>query len=79
MRNLKNIDFYGDSNVATLEDYDTVRWNTLAERTNTRMFIQMNGRNPVNYEEVRVWVRSLSEQNKKPAVAAASSCIQSMN
>lgn len=72
MRNVKNIDFYGDSNMATLEDYDTVRWNALAERTNTRMFIRINGRDPVNYEEVRVWVRSLSEQNKKPAAVTAS-------
>ena len=79
MRKIKNIDFYGDSNVATLEDYDAERWNALAERTNTRMFIRMNGRDPVNYEEVRVWVRSLSEQNKKPAAGTTGSCIQLMN
>ena len=72
MRNIKNIDFSDNLNIAVLEDYDVDRWNALAERTNTRMFIQMNGRDPVNYEEVRVWVRSLSEQNKKPAAGTAS-------
>ncbi len=80
MRNVKNIDFYSDSNVAILEDYDTARWNALAERQNTKMFVQMNGRDPVNYEEVRSWVRSLSGQKEKPAAVTASSIFhQSVN
>lgn len=65
MRNVKNIDFYEGSNVAILEDYDAARWNALAERTNTRMFIQLNGRDPVDYAEVQEWVRALSEGNRK--------------
>lgn len=76
MKNVRNIDFIEGYNVAILEDYSVERWNSLAERTNTYMFIQMNGRDPLNYEEVRVWVRSLSEQNKKPAAATASSLVQ---
>lgn len=67
MRDVKNIDFYEGSNVAILEDYDTARWNALAERQNTKMFVQMNGRDPVDYEEVRSWVHSISKQNKKAA------------
>ncbi len=79
MMNIKNIDFYSGSNVAILEDYDVERWNSLAERTNTRMFIKLNGRDPVNYEEVRLWVRSLSEQKEKPAAVTVGSHIQSVN
>lgn len=67
MKNIKNIDFYGNSNVAILEDYNVERWNDLAQRTNTRTFISLHGRNPVNYAEVRSWVCSLSGQNKKAA------------
>lgn len=79
MKNIKNIDYHGDSNIAILEDYDTTRWNELAQRTNTRMFVRMNGRNPVDYEEVRSWVLSLSEPNKKPAAVTASSLVQPVN
>lgn len=79
MRSVKNIDFYSDSNMVILEDYSVDRWNSLAERTNTRMFIQLNGRDPVDYEEVRSWVRSLSGQKEKPAAVTASSEIQPVN
>lgn len=66
---VKNIDLI-NSNVAILEDYDTERWNALAEKQNTKMFIELVGRQPRNYEEVRNWVRSLST-NKKAAAATA--------
>lgn len=62
MRNTKNIDFYGDSNVAILEDYETARWNDLAKRTNTSTFINVHGRNPVDYAEVKSWVISFFDQ-----------------
>lgn len=78
MKNIKNIDFYGYSNVAILEDYSAARWNDLAQRTNTRTFISAHGRDPVNYEEVRSWVRSLSGQKEKPAAVTASSIISSV-
>lgn len=60
---VKNIDLI-NSKVAILEDYDSERWNALAEKQNTKMFIQMVGRKPRDYEEVREWVRRLSTNEK---------------
>ncbi|MCS1390628.1 hypothetical protein NXZ77_03560 [Lysinibacillus boronitolerans] len=70
MRNIKNIDFIEGSNIAILEEYCTDRWNALAERTNTKSFIRMTGRQPVNYEEVQMWVKGLSEGKEKAATLA---------
>lgn len=57
MLNIKNIDTVTGS-LGILEDYDTDRWNSLAERTNTRSFIEVNGYEPANYEEVKAWIQS---------------------
>lgn len=64
---VKNIDLI-NSNVAILEDYDMERWNALAEKQNTKMFIQMVGRQPRDYEEVRKWVKSSSTNEKSRCV-----------
>ena len=57
-----------------LEDLDATRWNSLAERTNTKSFVRMTGRHPVDYAEVREWVKGLIEGTKKaPAVTGADS------
>lgn len=63
---VRNIDFVGETvtclgtlQTAILEDLDTNRWNTLAQKTNTASFIRMIGREPVNYAEVQAWVKSL--------------------
>lgn len=53
-----------------LQDLSVDRWNSFAEKQNTKMFIELVGRQPRNYEEVRNWVRSLST-NKKAAAATA--------
>lgn len=50
---------------AILKELDIDRWNSLAERTNTISFERMVGRKPVNYAEVKEWVRSLIEKPKK--------------
>lgn len=70
MRNIKNIDFIEGSNIAILEEYCTDRWNALAERTNTKSFIRMTGRQPMNYEEVQTWVKGLSERKEEAAALA---------
>ncbi|WP_107841365.1 hypothetical protein [Metasolibacillus meyeri] len=56
MKGIKNIDFIEGTNIAILEDYSAEHWNALAERQNTKMFIQLNGRIPIDYAEVRAWV-----------------------
>lgn len=38
------------------------KWNVLAKRYNIKNFIQVCGRQPENYEEVRQWVRKLIER-----------------
>ncbi|MDM5246218.1 MULTISPECIES: hypothetical protein [unclassified Lysinibacillus] len=78
---VKNVDFVGESfsrivgqevkmETVVLEELDTSRWNTLAERTNTKSFIRMVGREPVNYAEVQAWVKGLSEGIEKAAALA---------
>lgn len=55
-----------------LVDLDTLQWNSLAERTNTRSFIQAMKRQPVSYTEVKLWVSSLIQDTKKaPAITGA--------
>lgn len=53
-------------NVMVLEDLDEKSWNSLAERTNTRMFIRMTGMQPESYAEVKEWVNGLINDTKKP-------------
>lgn len=49
MKSIKNIDLIEGINMAILEDYS-------AERQNTKMFIQLNGRIPADYSEVKAWI-----------------------
>lgn len=87
---IKNVGFVGEAEYSvlgqeikmktvTLEELDTNRWNALAERTNTKSFIRMVGREPVNYEEVQAWVKSLSEGTEKAVAATTASQFQSVN
>lgn len=71
---IKNVNFVGESfpeigqevkmETVVLKELDTNHWNSLAERTNTKSFIRMVGRTPVNYAEVQAWVKGLSEGKK---------------
>lgn len=57
-----------------LKELDAVRWNTLAERENTKSFIRMNGKHPSSYTEVKEWVFGLIKGTEKaPAVTGAGS------
>lgn len=57
---------------AVLVDLNAAQWNGLAEKTNTRSFIRMTGKQPVSYAEVQAWVKNLIEGTKKaPAVTGA--------
>lgn len=57
---------------AVLVDLNAAQWNGLAEKTNTRSFISMTGRQPVSYAEVQAWMKNLIEGTKKaPAVTGA--------
>ncbi|GEM_PF-2829455 len=77
---IKNVDFVGEveydivgQNVkmktVVLEELNKDRWNALAERTNTKSFIRMTGKQPNDYAEVQAWVKGLaqgeSEDNEK--------------
>lgn len=73
---VKNFDFVSEAvcdivgldvkmKTIVLEELDSDRWNALAERTNTKSFIRMLGREPVNYAEVQTWVRGLSSDKEK--------------
>lgn len=73
---VKNVNFVGEAGygiagqdkkmkTVVLEELDMNRWNALAERTNTKSFIRMLGRKPVNYAEVQTWVRGLSSDKEK--------------
>lgn len=83
---VKNVDLVGESfsrvvgqevkmETVVLEELDTNRWNALAERTNTKSFIRMVGREPVNYAEVQAWVKGLSEGTKKADAGTSASRI----
>lgn len=48
-----------------LIDLDKTRWNSLAERTNARMFMEMTGKAPTNPSEVKEWVNGLIQGTKK--------------
>lgn len=74
---VKNVECNGNMKVdgvilqtVRLQDLSVDRWNSLAEKQNTKMFIELVGRQPRNYEEVRNWVRSLSTNNKAAAATA---------
>lgn len=74
-KGVKNIDFVGETvtrfgtlQTASLEDLDTDRWNTLAQKSNTTSFIRMVGREPMNYAEVQAWVKGLVTKEEGVAV-----------
>ncbi len=81
----KNVEYVGEElypvegskmklKTAKLVDLNTERWNSLAEKTNTKSFIRMTGKQPVNYTEVKEWMNILIEGTKKaPAVTGADS------
>lgn len=88
MKNLmtaKNVEYLGKEvypvtgselklNTAKLVDLNTERWNTLAEKTNTKSFIRMTGKQPEGYAEVKKWMSNLIQDAKKaPAVTGADS------
>lgn len=80
---VKNMQYIGErtytvdgeqKNLRTMQlvDLDATQWNSLAERTNTRSFIQAMKRQPVSYAEVKLWVSSLIQDTKKaPAITGA--------
>jgi hypothetical protein len=49
----------------TLADIPTKEWNRRAERTNTKMFVEVHNRQPKNYDEVLSWVWSLISEQKE--------------
>lgn len=57
---------------AVLVDLNAAQWNGLAEKTNTRSFVRMTGKQPVSYAEVQAWMKNLIEGTKKaPAATGA--------
>jgi hypothetical protein len=61
--------------VFTLTDIPADEWNRRARINNTKMFVQIHERLPVNYEEVLTWVYShlddeyIPEKYKSPCAA----------
>lgn len=79
---VKNMEYVGEkvctvngkeSKLRTMQlvDLNADRWNALAEKTNTRMFVKLTGREPVSYQEVRNWVNDLIAKEKAPAPTGA--------
>lgn len=85
MIEVKNMEYVGEQiypvggeqmklRTMVLKDLDAVRWNTLAERENTKSFIRMTGKQPSSYTEVKEWVKGLIDDVKKaPAATGANS------
>lgn len=46
----------------TLAEKSAEEWNAQAKTMNTKAFVETFGRNPVNYQEVKDWVNSFTEQ-----------------
>lgn len=49
----------------TLTEPTMDEWNSKARKQNTKMFIEINSRQPVNYEEVLTWVKSFIPVHKE--------------
>jgi hypothetical protein len=76
---VKNVEFEGHTYVEeigaelplfTLVDIPADRWNAMAKESNTKAFIELVGRQPVDYKEVLTWVYSLIPGHKENHLGA---------
>jgi len=51
--------------VFTLTDIPVEDWNRRARIQNTKTFVEITGRLPVDYKEVLNWINSYTTENKK--------------
>lgn len=68
LQNIRNLDFNGLRQMVNrdalipafiLEEKAPEEWNQAARIQNTKMFVEEFGKQPATYEEVRIWVDSL--------------------